>query len=264
MKASLLNIIFAVAVSFTATANAADRIVSLAPSLTNIVTALGASDSLVAVSSYCKDSSLKELPKVGGLFNINFEAIYKLKPDAVILLSGHAGAKKSFQKLDIKTLSVKNETVSQITESIEQIGALLNHEEKAQFLISQINQKISLVKDKKNKEKILVIIDSAVVGSDLVSAIAAARGSIYGDILESLGLVNAVDSLVKYPKLSRETIATIEYDKVVLLVSGSQNAKSFEAWRNVSGNDLHVISDDLILTPGVNLVEILESFDKAI
>ncbi|MGH7322953.1 MAG: helical backbone metal receptor, partial [Candidatus Rokuibacteriota bacterium] len=61
------------------------RVVSLAPSLTEIVYALGAGDRLVGVTQHCDfPSEASKKPKIGGIYTPNFEAILTLKPDLIL------------------------------------------------------------------------------------------------------------------------------------------------------------------------------------
>ena len=107
------------------------RIISLSPSITEIIYALGAFDKLVGVSMYTDfPPEAESLPKVGGWINPNMEAILQLNPDLVIVLEDQ---RKIFgnklTKLGLNLLSVdSNQSISHITNSIIEIGKIQRRE----------------------------------------------------------------------------------------------------------------------------------------
>ena len=100
-----------------------ERIVSLAPSVTETLVALGLGDRLVGVSRYDKyPESVRSLTKVGGLLDPNIEAVISLQPSAVIGLREQTEVLARIQSLKLHTLMVVHDTVSSILNSINIIG----------------------------------------------------------------------------------------------------------------------------------------------
>lgn len=101
----------------------AARIVSLAPSLTTVVIAVGLGDNLVAVDSYSwgvPDS----LPRVGGLFDPDVEALLRLKPTLIIGLPSHAGLRERLAGLDTEWLLLPSETLGDLRGATTALAAL--------------------------------------------------------------------------------------------------------------------------------------------
>ena len=85
------------------------RIISLAPSITETLFAIDAGDRVIAVTDYCQyPAKVKNLPKVGGYLDPNLEQIVRLQTDMVILLERQHALKKQLQQLGIQTLSIDN------------------------------------------------------------------------------------------------------------------------------------------------------------
>ena len=126
-----------------------ERIVSLAPSITETLYALHCGDKVVGVTQFCKfppEATLK--PKVGGLLDTNFESIYKLNPDLVILLSTDVTQKPQFDKMSLATLEVGTNSIEEVLDGIRLIGVTLKKKDEAQALIDGIQYKIYVVRMK--------------------------------------------------------------------------------------------------------------------
>ncbi len=101
------------------------RIVSLLPSLTESVCALGQCDRLVGVDRYSNyPDRVKKLPQVGGGLDPNIEAIVALKPDLVLMAaSAQAGAR--LQSLGLKVMTLEPETHADVRRVLEKLGQVL-------------------------------------------------------------------------------------------------------------------------------------------
>lgn len=111
-------------------ATAAPRVVSLNPSLTAIVLALGAGDTLVGVDDWSgrQQPGMSERPTVGGLFDPNLEAIVALEPDMVLLVPGaqQKGVAQRLRGLAIEVLELPNISLDELLASIEALGRVLD------------------------------------------------------------------------------------------------------------------------------------------
>ena len=89
------------------------RIVSLAPSITEILFALGLGDKVIGVSEFSNyPPEVNKIPKVGGLLNPNYEAIVAAKPDLVIFFENMPGMADKFDSLKIEGLAVKHDSLN--------------------------------------------------------------------------------------------------------------------------------------------------------
>jgi iron complex transport system substrate-binding protein len=123
-------------------ARAAERIVSLNPSLTEMLVVLGAEDRIVGIDdrSARQDPHLAHLPKVGGLFNPSLEAVVALAPDVVVLVPSaqQRDLRARMQALGIEVLELPNITLDELLASIEVLGALVERREAARERVARI------------------------------------------------------------------------------------------------------------------------------
>ena len=98
-------------------------IVSIAPSITETLFALGLGDRVVGVSKFSNyPPEVKEIPCIGGHLDPNLEAILALKPDLVIMLEEQRESLSALAKLNLETLVVNHQTTSGIIDSFRRIG----------------------------------------------------------------------------------------------------------------------------------------------
>src|SRR5712692_6811457 len=109
------------------------RIISLSPSINEIIYGLGAWKSVVGVTIYSDfPPEVKNLPTVGGWINPNLEAIVALNPDLVIMIKDQDKIfGNKIRKLELKTLSVESTTIKDISDSTLKIGKALGKDEEA-------------------------------------------------------------------------------------------------------------------------------------
>ena len=126
------------------------RIISLAPSNTEILYALNSQDSLVAVTRYCDfPPQAAKKPKIGGWLDIKEELIKKHKPD-LLLTSTFVQNKitDKYKKLGMNLVSLMPTTLVSVFRSIKKIGQLVNKEREAELLVTKMSKKIKEIKNK--------------------------------------------------------------------------------------------------------------------
>jgi len=128
------------------------RIISLTPSITEILFAMGAKERIAGVTSWCDyPEEAKSLPKVGDFKQPNMEALLALKPDLIVLAPTGSLLKKSYDNLSgfgIPMLVVWNNTCGETIESIMLIGRTIQMEDAAKSLAQKIQDEIALEKTK--------------------------------------------------------------------------------------------------------------------
>ncbi len=136
----------ALAVAWVGVAMAAgsERIVSLNPSLTAILVALGAEESLVGVDDYsaAKIPEVAALPRVGGLFSPSLEAVVALRPDRVVLVPSaeQRDFRTRLEGLGVPVTVFKNLRFAEVLENIRQLGAMTGRSAEATARIEAIAQ----------------------------------------------------------------------------------------------------------------------------
>ena len=124
------------------------RIVSLAPSNTEILYALGVGDQVVGVTTFCDHPpEAKSKPKLGGWVNTDFEELKELKPDIVItstIVQEKAAEKIKEMGFNVMHLDPKN--LEEVFGTILEIGKLVKKEDKAQVIVEKMKLKIDEIK----------------------------------------------------------------------------------------------------------------------
>ncbi|MGE3592101.1 MAG: ABC transporter substrate-binding protein, partial [Arcobacter sp.] len=121
-----------------------ERIVTLSPSINEIVFALGVGENVVANTKHCDfPEESKNLPKIGGYNNISLEKVLELKPTVVIGQDYDEKLNSNLKALGIKTLIYKTNTISSIKNTILDLGTFFNKTERAKELVSNIDNALS-------------------------------------------------------------------------------------------------------------------------
>jgi iron complex transport system substrate-binding protein len=197
-------------VSATEPASPPRRIVSLAPSMTEILYALGLGDNIVGVTTFCDyPEEAKKKPRIGGMSNPSLEAVISLKPDIVIMTTD--GNPQEFEErlvsLKIKTLVFKARRLAELPQGIRELGTALGINTRADKLAQEIESGIEKVKrsslvprPSSIKKKILFIVWPEPL-------IVAGPGTVIDDAIALLGHENiAASAQTAYPKYSIEEV----------------------------------------------------------
>lgn len=127
----------------------AERVISLAPHLTEMMYSAGAGNQLVGTVNYSDyPSEAKKLAIIGGYSNLNYEKIISLNPDVVLYWQGgnQAQAIKRLQQLGINVLSFKEKTLDDIPQTILKLGKRFHTENHARKISQQLTQQLQQLK----------------------------------------------------------------------------------------------------------------------
>ena len=193
------------------------RIVSLLPSLTETVCALGGCARLVGVDRYSNyPGQVRELPKLGGGIDPDIEAVVALKPD-VVLIATSSRAVQRLEALGIKVLALEPRRSADVQRALRTIGALLGATD-ADTLWRGIESGVAAAADSLPAAARSVSVYFEVNPGPY----AAGPDSFIGEIMSRLGLRNVVPpSLGAYPKLNPEFVVRADPDVIMI---GARNA----------------------------------------
>jgi iron complex transport system substrate-binding protein len=143
---------------------APQRIISLSPSVTEILWGIGAFDRVVAVSSFCEyPEEVRGLPRVGGWSNTNLEQVVGLAPDIVILTDAQAPLVEGrLQALGFETLAVGSQSLADIFAAIESIGVAVGSSEGAAVLLSEMQAELDAIAERTDgrlRPSVLCVVD---------------------------------------------------------------------------------------------------------
>ena len=117
-----------------------NRIISLAPHITEIIYALHAQDQLVAVTDFCRyPEAVASKEKIGGLLDPNIEKIIMLKPTHIFGLPSHQKLARELLKYGLMVTMMPDENIHDVLFSIKKIGELIDRTHQATQLLNQMN-----------------------------------------------------------------------------------------------------------------------------
>lgn len=247
-----------------------DRVVTLAPNLTEIVFAIGAGDRLVGDTTYCDyPPQAKNIAKVGDTLSPSLEKIIALKPQVVIVSTA--------SQLEVFTQQLQNQNIAVfvtdphdlegVFRSIEQIGRIVNHHEDAKELVETLRERTNAIEQKVKQEK-PVRVFYQLSAEPLYTA---GHDSFVTDLMRRAGAISVTaDVPGAWPKYSNESALAAKPDAIILPTGGSMgsgNANVAEALRNspaVQSGRVYKINDDHLVRPGPRAVDGLEEMARAL
>ncbi|WP_353684579.1 helical backbone metal receptor [Thermodesulfovibrio sp. 3907-1M] len=166
------------------------RIISLAPSVTEAVYYLGAIDRLVAVSNYCKwPQEVTKKPKAGGMMDPSYEKILSLKPDLVII-SKDVTPKEVYNRLvelGIKVHVYAPETLKNMPDELIRLGIAIGKEREAKIVAREFKESIKKIKKPFNGQRALFVIWAEPLT-------VAGKSSHINEVMNLLGLKNIAET----------------------------------------------------------------------
>lgn len=199
--------------------HASERIISLSPSITEIIFALGKGSEMVATSSYSlHPKEAQKLPIIGGYENPHLEKILAHSPTLVVGQNFNQSTLENLKKFNIKTLQLNLKTLAGIQESITVLANEINATSNAKLLRDDIQNAIKNAPKSKNSHSVMIVYG---LREDLRNATYIAGHDIFfEDIIKECGNTNAYTaSSTAQPVLSYENIIAINPDQIIILHS---------------------------------------------
>ena len=255
------------------------RIVSLAPSITEILFALGLGDKVVGVTHYC-DFPPEALTKtkVGGYYDPNYEAIVALRPDLVIMLTEHEEPKRYLGQLGLNVLMVNHKSISGILNSLMAIGKACGAEQNVTSVVRDLRERMERIRQKTDgmpRSKVMVSVGRNMGSGSLKDVYISGRSGFYDEMITFAGGVNAYSGDVAFPVVSGEGIIRMNPEVIIDMIpdldeKGWDKAMILKEWETVSGVDavkngrVYVFGEDYVVVPGHRFILILEKMARVI
>ncbi len=240
-------------------AGPAVRIVSLMPSHTETLLAVGADDLLLAIDEDSPQPAGRDLPRIGSGFAPNIELIVSLEPD-LVLTDAYTGVHAQLEELGVTTFAGTPETLETVLAFNATVGVLTDREEAAARLTARQEAVVADMAER-----------SALLSAPLVfveldpTPFSAGPGSWIDDLLQVAGGSNVVPAeLGAWPMLSAEFVVAADPDLVLLLdAPWGETEESFRSrpgFAEMSGQVIEVDARvaDLLSRPGPGLEEALD------
>ena len=259
------------AVAGSGAAAAAPTVVSLTPSATEVMAALGATSLLIGVDEYSQyPPEVRTLPKVGSFLAPNLEAIVRLSPSLVIVDDVHAPAAGALHDAGIATVACPLHAMPDVKRALRTVGARIGRTAEAERAVQEIDAALDAAAAKRppRRPRVLAVIDREAGG--LGNLVAAGPGSWIDELLAVVGGDNVlVASGVRYPKISLEEVLRGQPDVILDLSYAARGTGGTEPWKEVvvpatRTGRVVALSEQYLIAPSPRVAPALADLARAI
>ena len=248
------------------------RVVALAPNITEIVYALGQAQRLVGATTYSDfPQAAAALPKVGSYVHLDLERIVALNPDLCIAIKdGNPIATVTrLESFRIPVYAVDPKNLKSVMDTIMRVGILLQAENKAKQLISNMQNRIQVVAERiaqaDHRPKVFFQIGIAPI-------VSVGTNTFIHELIEMAGAHNLAAGNIAYPRYSKEQVLGMLPD--IIIVTSMAREAAFERIRNdwyqwqdlpaVKHQRVYIQESNLFDRPSPRLVDALETLARLI
>ncbi len=249
---------------------APQRVVAIAPSVTEMLFELGFGDRVVGVGDYAKwPAEVDTLPRLGGLFDARLETVASLQPDLAILLPSEESLGLQLQKLGIEVMTVPIETLEDIEGIAVAIAERLGEPERGEEFLARWRLRMQPAT---LKGSVRVLLTVARQSGRVADVVIAGPGTFLDELIALAGAENSMaGSDLAYPQIGLEEIISRRPDVILeLQPSPGRYAELVEDWNNLGGSDLlqgtciRVIAGDHVLIPGPRIARLYDEIREAL
>lgn len=243
-----------------------ERVVSLAPNLTENIFAVGAGDRLVGVTTFCNyPEEAQKIQKVGDTISPNIETIIALKPQIVFVST--ASQLETFMKtLEAQGITVfvtNPKDLNGVLANLRQLGDIFGTVERTTVLLNELQERILGIDEQvRDKPKVKTFVQFSneplfTIGKD----------SFVTEIVERAGGTSLTkDVATAYPKISKETALALNPEAIILSDSQDNTAPN-DVFKNspaVKNRRVFKINADILSRPGPRIVDAMEQIAEAL
>lgn len=273
MKRFLLALVAALlAAPCEAEQSSCARVVSLAPSITEVIFELGLGERLIGVTRYCRyPQHAQSIAKVGGFYDMSVENILSLKPTQVFGLRENAEIRASLRKFGVPTQEVDHTSVEGIKRSISTVGDVCGVEGRAREKLAELEAREKALLERRAgspRYRTLVVVGRMHEGESLSGIYVSGKDGFYTGVIELLGMTNVnADPTVAVPMLSPEGLMALAPEAIVEIVNvddpalrGAPSAvwNRFPKIPAVQNSRIFTLSDDYASIPGPRYILLAE------
>jgi iron complex transport system substrate-binding protein len=232
--------------------NPAQRVVSMLPSLTELVCALGKCSVLVGVDRFSNfPKSVDALPRLGGISDANIEGIVRLKPD-LVLVEKSSPLIARLQSLGISVMAFDLQSMADVQRALRQLDAVLGSTEsgavwdRIQLDIARASRALS---PSQKAARVYFEVNPA--------PFAAGKTSFIGELLDRLGMQNiASEKMGAYPKINPEFVVQSRPDLIMTTEASPKQLAQRPGWKSIPAIEANRVcffsatQADVLVRPG--------------
>jgi iron complex transport system substrate-binding protein len=248
------------------------RIISLTPSVTETLYALGVGDHVIAVSEECDEpAAARQLPRVGTFVAPVIERVLSLEPDLVITSPspGNRNAVLAIERAGVRTVVVSegSGSLEDVRTSMREAAAAVGRESQGNELVAALDATLDEIRARvagRDRPRTVVLVG-------LEPLVLAGPDSYLGELVAIGGGANLAGFGGKWPRVGWEFLVSAR-PEVVIDLSGAHGGadRSAGRWRDfpdlpaVRDGRIRAVTDDLLLRPGPRTVEAAREIAKIV
>ena len=215
------------------------RIISLAPSATETLFALGLGPQVTGVTTYCAwPEEVKNKPKVAEFSQLNLEAIVRSKPDLAVVPADKPDVCTMIDKLGIPVVTLSTHSIAEYVDDVLALGRAVGRAAEAEAMAAAFRRELEAAQKRaegKRKPRVLFAVMRGQEGLDHITEFTAVGvDGFYTDLLELAGGENVYTGRLTFPKLSREAVIFLNPDVIVDIMGPFDKPDSvLKQWQSV-------------------------------
>jgi iron complex transport system substrate-binding protein len=250
------------------------RIISIAPSNTEILFALGLEDKIVGITNYCNfPEETKNIEKIGETFPLNLEKIVSLKPDLILAYAGQLNEIPRLRELGLKVIVIEPLNLQETLKSIQMVATVGGIPEKGNILVENLSQRIDQIKTEVSNLEITKK-PKVFIGGIYETIWTPGEGTLFNELISLAGGINIAAGFSGWAKISPEFIVKEDPDIIIIPIGAmnpgdelkiKENIYQRPGWSNLSAvktQKIFIVNEDLFFRPGPRLVDGLERLYK--
>jgi iron complex transport system substrate-binding protein len=267
-RSLILTTVFAVALAHAAPPR---RIVSTAPSFTEMLFAIGAGGQVAGVTDCCFfPPEARQREKIGGYTDINYEKLLSLKPDLVVTADYARRMREHCATARFPVLELKTNSAADILDAIEQLGRVTGHDTEARALTSRLRGELDAIRaaTRRPPRRALLVIGRA--RGSFQGLLSVGPGGFLDDLLTCAGGTNVLaDVNQPWPQINLETVLARKPEVIIEMIgaamgdraSDDEAAQRKQEWSRfgsvpaVASGRVGTLLSDHALIPGPRLVD---------
>lgn len=253
----------------------AQRLISLAPSNTELLFAIGAEEKLIGVTEHCNyPPAAKDIKKIGAYKTLSVEQIAVMKPDLVVAIRGNdLETLESLRQIGIPVFALEIKSVKEIFMALERLGHLTGQQEQAQKLVEQLTKRVkdinAIVALHPMRPRVLwgyldTPVYTAGKNTYIEDLITLAGGENLGSRAAGAWPQIGIETMIGWaPEVILTTDGRVR-DKLSIEVQRLQQTDGWKTLPAVKNSRIYYLADDVLLRPGPRAIDALEEIVRVL
>ena len=257
------------------------RIISTAPSITEMLYELELGDRVVGVTTYCHyPPEVRNKPKIGTYLNPNFETTLALQPDLVVVLKEHRELGEKLRGFGLPVLELQHNTLEGIYQSMLMLGKRTGAGKIAETRVASIRARLEAVRKRAEglpRRSVMFIVGRT--PATVEDLMAVGSNSFLNELIDIAGGRNVFeDAVAYYPRIPREEVYARRPEVIIDMgdmgdtdrVSEQQRREVAGLWKQlpklpaVKTGRVYGVADDIFVVPGPRVAQTAERFFEMI